>query len=59
MARDGHLHLRITRKLRTALEQLATADRRTLSSYVEKLLEEHAANATTAKDKPTRRARRR
>lgn len=46
MARDGHLHLRIRSELRATLERLAAADRRSLSSYVEKLLEEHAASAT-------------
>jgi predicted HicB family RNase H-like nuclease len=59
MARDGHLHLRITSELRAKLEQLAAADKRTLSAYVEKLLEEHAANTTTAKDMPPRRRHRR
>jgi hypothetical protein len=45
MTRDGHLHLRIRIELRTTLERLAAADRRSLSGYVEKLLEVHVANA--------------
>jgi predicted HicB family RNase H-like nuclease len=44
MARDGHLHLRIMAELRAKLARLAAADKRTLSNYVEKLLEEHAAS---------------
>ena len=46
LARDVHLHLRIKSDLRATLERLAAADRRSLSSYVEKVLEEHAASAT-------------
>ncbi len=49
MARDGHLNLRIKSELRAKLEQLAAADRRTLSGYVEKLLDEHVANAAAMK----------
>jgi hypothetical protein len=49
MARDGHLRLRITTELRAKLASLAAADRRTLSNYVEKLLEENVSAAMAAK----------
>jgi predicted HicB family RNase H-like nuclease len=53
MGKDGTLHLRIRVELRVTLERLAAAERRSLSSYVEKLLEEHAASAmqTTKKSR--------
>ena len=34
--------IRLTKSLRRRLEKLATKDRRTLSSYIEIVLEEHA-----------------
>ncbi len=52
MARDGHLHLRIRSELRATLERLAAADRRSLSGYVEKVLEEHAASTLAPKKAP-------
>ena len=41
MARSAHLNLRVRPTLKAKLEQLAKQDRRTLSAYVEKLLEDH------------------
>jgi len=41
MARNAQLNLRIRALLKTKLERLAKQDRRTLSAYVEKLLEDH------------------
>jgi hypothetical protein len=52
MARDGHLHLRIRAELRAKLARVAATDKRTLSNYVEKLLDEHVANATAVKKAP-------
>ena len=41
MARDAQLNLRVRPTLKGKLEKLAKQDRRTLSAYVEKLLEDH------------------
>jgi hypothetical protein len=41
--RSAPLGLRITPRLKAALEQLAKADHRTLASYVELALERHVA----------------
>jgi hypothetical protein len=41
MARNAQLNLRIRPALKAKLEKLAKGDRRTLSAYVEKLLEDH------------------
>jgi|HubBroStandDraft_4_1064222.scaffolds.fasta_scaffold1118271_1 hypothetical protein len=41
MARNAQLNLRVSSALKAKLEKLAKEDRRTLSAYVEKLLEEH------------------
>jgi hypothetical protein len=41
MARIAHLNLRVRPSLKAKLEKLAKQDRRTLSAYVEKLLEDH------------------
>ena len=42
MARSAQMNLKILRPaLKAKLEKLAKKDRRTLSAYVEKLLEEH------------------
>jgi hypothetical protein len=43
MARNAHLNLRVRPTLKAQLEKLAKEDRRTLSAYVEKLLEDHVA----------------
>jgi hypothetical protein len=41
MARNAQLNLRVRPALKAKLEKLAKEDRRTLSAYVEKLLEDH------------------
>ena len=43
MARSAQLNLRVEPTLKAKLEKLAKKDRRTLSAYVEKLLEDHVA----------------
>jgi hypothetical protein len=42
MIRNAQLNLRVRPALKVKLEKLAKQDRRTLSAYVEKLLEDHA-----------------
>ena len=41
MARSAHMNLRVRPALKAKLERLAKEDRRTLSAYVEKLLEDY------------------
>jgi hypothetical protein len=41
MTRNAQLNLRVRAALKAKLEKLAKEDRRTLSAYVEKLLDEH------------------
>ena len=41
MSRIAHINLRVRPSLKAKLEKLAKQDRRTLSAYVEKLLEDH------------------
>ena len=41
MARSAHMNLRVRPALKAKLEKLAKTDRRTLSAYVEQLLEDH------------------
>jgi hypothetical protein len=41
MARNAQLNLRVRPILKAKLEKLAKDDRRTLSAYIEKLLEDH------------------
>jgi len=45
MARNAQLNLRVSSALKAKLEKLAKQDRRTLSAYVEKLLEDRVKNA--------------
>jgi hypothetical protein len=45
MARNAQLNLRVRPTLKARLEKLAKKDRRTLSAYVEKLLEDHLKTA--------------
>ena len=45
MARTAQMNLRVRPTLKAKLEKLAKEDRRTLSAYVEKLLEDHVKNA--------------
>jgi predicted HicB family RNase H-like nuclease len=49
MARNAQLNLRITPELKARLEKLAKQERRTLSAYVEKVLDEHVKNASSRK----------
>jgi hypothetical protein len=46
MARNAQLNLRVKPALKAQLERLAKEDRRTLSAYVEKLLEDHVERAS-------------
>jgi len=46
MARNAQLNLRVKPALKAQLERLAKEDRRTLSAYVEKLLEDHVESAS-------------
>ena len=46
MARRAQMNLRVTSALKGKLEKLAKEDRRTLSAYVEKLLEDHVKSAS-------------
>jgi mRNA-degrading endonuclease RelE of RelBE toxin-antitoxin system len=41
MSRVAQINLRVRPSMKLKLEKLAKQDRRTLSSYVEKLLEDH------------------
>ena len=41
MARSAQVNLRVRPALKAKLEKLAKEDRRTLSAYIEKLLEDH------------------
>jgi predicted DNA-binding protein len=43
MIRNAQLNLRVRPALKAKLEKLAKKDRRTLSAYVEKLLEDYIA----------------
>jgi hypothetical protein len=49
MARNAQLNLRIRPALKAKLEKLAKQDRRTLSAYVENVLDEHVRNASSRK----------
>jgi predicted HicB family RNase H-like nuclease len=44
MSRSAQMNLRVKPALKAKLEKLAKIDRRTLSAYVEKLLEDHVKN---------------
>jgi hypothetical protein len=46
MARNAQLNLRVRALLKAKLEKLAKQDRRTLSAYVEKLLEDHVRSTS-------------
>ena len=52
MIRNAQLNLRVRPALKAKLEKLAKEDRRTLSAYVEKLLEDHVAKLKRQKSKP-------
>jgi hypothetical protein len=46
MVRNAQLNLRVRPALKAKLEKLAKEDRRTLSAYVEKLLEDYVESAS-------------
>jgi hypothetical protein len=46
MVRNAQLNLRVRPALKAKLEKLAKEDRRTLSAYVENLLEDHVRSAS-------------
>ena len=46
MARNAQVNLRVRPSLKAKLEKLAKEDRRTLSAYVEKLLEDYVESAS-------------
>jgi predicted HicB family RNase H-like nuclease len=52
MYRSVQLNLRVRPGLKATLANLAKQDRRTLSAYVEKLLEDHVAALGRPKPKP-------
>jgi predicted HicB family RNase H-like nuclease len=51
MARSAQMNLRVRPTLKAKLERLAKEDRRTLSAYVEKLLEDHIAAQERCREK--------
>ena len=46
MARNAQVNLRVRPTLKAKLEKLAKEDRRTLSAYIEKLLEDHVKSTS-------------
>ena len=46
MARTAQMNLRVRPTLKAQLEKLAKKDRRTLSAYIEKLLEDHVKSVS-------------
>ena len=46
MARSAQMNLRVRPALKAKLEKLAKEDRRTLSAYVEKLLEDYVKSGS-------------
>ena len=46
MARSAQMNLRVRPALKAKLEKLAKEDRRTLSAYIEKLLEDHVKSGS-------------
>ena len=51
MARNAQLNLRVRSAIKAELGKLAKEDRRTLSAYVEKLLEDHVGSASQAEQR--------
>ena len=51
MARNTQLNLRIKPALKAKLDRLAKQDRRTLSAYVEKILDDHVKGIRSRKKK--------
>ena len=54
MARNTQVNLRVRPTLKAKLEKLAKEDRRTLSAYVEKLLEDHVKKTATCQERRSR-----
>ena len=52
MARNAQLNLRVRPALKAKLEKLAKEDRRTLSAYVEKLLEDYVDQLNVDQARP-------
>jgi hypothetical protein len=46
MARSAQVNLRVRPALKAKLDKLAKEDRRTLSAYIEKLLEDHVKSTS-------------
>ena len=46
MARSAQINLRVRPTLKAQLEKLAKKDRRTLSAYIERLLEDHVTSVS-------------
>jgi hypothetical protein len=46
MSRNAQLNLRVKPTLKAKLERLAKEDRRTLSAYIENLLQDHVESAS-------------
>jgi hypothetical protein len=59
MARNAQLNLRVKPALKAQLERLAKEDRRTLSAYVEKLLEDHVEGASQVHVKQQKQSKQR
>ena len=57
MARNAHINLRVRPTLKAKLEKLAEQDRRTLSSYVEMILEDHVKSTSRVSIERGRRAK--
>ena len=57
MARSAHMNLRVRPALKAKLEKLAKEDRRTLSAYVEKLLEDYVKSYQVGVDQDRPRAK--
>jgi hypothetical protein len=57
MSRVAHINLRVRPALKAKLEKLAEQDRRTLSSYVEIVLEEHVKRTSGVSVERRRRAK--
>ena len=58
MARNAQVNLRVRPSLKAKLEKLAKEDRRTLSAYIENLLDDHVKSASQADAEQKRRAKR-
>jgi hypothetical protein len=55
MARTAQINLRVKPTLKAKLERLAKEDRRTLSAYVEKLLDDHVKSPSQVGAEQVRR----